>query len=400
MKQEPEMLEPVPKVIGIESLPCELLDEILSYLIRPAPSLSRLHDQPVFEITHSKHVNLKSISCVSRKFRQAVLLILFQHIRLQLRTNDNALEADWPARYRDFLAFTTRIGLQSITESFTLVVEESETLDHDDTVDRSDSISINWQHLFRVIDPLRLTIVASPPVLGFLAAQPVKVDVAGNFHMPYHILSLSRSVSSRNKQQDTDPPSTLLQVRPWESLVLNEGSFIRVYSVPHFPFVHAEPPSILPTLVSNLPRTIRSVSYIATFPVAAHLYYLYPLFVHLQRFFFQLIPRSDVLPDIRQRAGVNLELLTFERDASYIAVLQELASNSTGFLSANLVEVECGDVAVDTTWKSKVTDYLLPGPDTGLARRSFARGCLDKARVTRDTQRGVEEGLCKSTRGI
>ena len=361
MKQEPEMLEPVPKVIAIESLPPELLDKIFSFLIQPAPSLSRLHDQPVFEITHSKHVNLKSISCVSQRFRQAVLHLLFQHIRVQLRSND---EACWPARYQDFLAFATRTDLRSTAESFTLLIEESERLDHDETADRSDSISIHWQHLFRVIDPLRLTIVAAPPVLGLLAAQPVKVDVAGNFHMPYHILSLSRSVSSRNKQQDpdfaSDPTSPLLQIRPWESLVLNEGSFIRAYSIPDYPFVIAEPPSILPTLLSlssNLALTIRSVSYIAIFPMGPHLKYLYPIFVYLQRFYFQLLPRRDVLPDIRQRAAVDTMFLTIGRDLSYNAILYRVLGRMAGSLSANLVEVECGDVAVDPTWKSIVADF-------------------------------------------
>ena len=360
------MLEPVRKVIAIESLPPELLDKIFSFLIQPAPSLSRLHDQPVFEITHSKYVNLKSISCVSQRFRQAVFHILFQHIRVQLRSDDKSLEAGWPARYQDFLAFATRTDLRSTTESFTLLIEESERSDHDNTADRSDSISIHWQHLFRVIDPLHLTIVAAPPVLGLLAAQPMKVDVAGDFHMPYHILSLSRSVSSRNKQHDTefasDPATPLLQIRPWKSLLLNEGSFIRAYSRPDYRFVIAEPPSILPSLASLfsvLARTIRSVSYIAIFPSTTHLEYLYPIFVNLQRFFFQLVPHSDVLPDIRQRAGVDVMSLMLNRDASYSAILRRVLGLSTGSLSVNLVEVECGDVGVDRTCASMVIDRYL-----------------------------------------
>lgn len=110
------------------------------------------------------------------------------------------------------------------------------------------SLQGHWQALFNVLDPLRVTIVAPPPILSLLVAYRMNIVDTYMFHMPYHILSLARSQPQNRSRRDhiaTENDLTLLHFRPWHSLLLNEGSFGRIHQ---FFDPVPRPPSILPGL--------------------------------------------------------------------------------------------------------------------------------------------------------
>ena len=362
------------KTTSINSIPPELLDEIFSLLVRPPPSLKRLYDQPFYDVTQSTVVDLKSCSCVSQRWRRAALPILFQNTRMLLRLD--TVQSNWPTQVTEFLAFVRTSNCQSSVESFTLIIQDPrpERYYYDDLQSSLASLKDHWQLIFDVIDPLRLTIVAPPPVLGGLAALHICLDGADEFHMPYHILSLSRSPSpnSARKHSHVVPNgTTLLHLRPWETLLLNEGSFIRPYSTTNYHTLIAKTPSVLPSLVTKrsspqslLPKTIKSISYIALFPSAYHTAYLYAFLPDVQRLYIQLSPRHDLYPDTLQRGFSDMTTMILERQWAYKLLLQNFFSTLISY-PLDLAEIACGDggdVGDDNSWNSVVQREILNLP--------------------------------------
>ena len=350
----------------INSIPPELLDHIFSLLVQPPPSPKRLYDQPFHDITQSTVVTLKSCSCVSQRWRRAVLPILFQNARMLLRMD--TVERNWPIQVPEFLAFVSRSNCQSKIKGFTLVVQDPrpERYNYDDFEGGLDSLKDLWQLLFNVIDPLRLTIVAPPPVLGALVALGVNLEEVDEYHMPYHILSLDRPpspTSAHYPKRHIPNGTTLLNLCPWESLLLNEGSFIRSYTASSYLFTIMQSPSILRSLGTNdswpellLPKTIKSVSYIAIFPEEHHSTYLYGFLLHIQRLYIQFTPRHDLYPDTLQKGSADVNTMTAARKYASMTLLKTVLSEPTAF--PNLTEIEYGDTKVDPSWQSMVEKAL------------------------------------------
>lgn len=107
--------------MSIDSIPLELLLEIFDFLwLVPPPSIKKLYDQPSFGITQSSIHNLKSVSIVSKKWRQITWPRLIRHARAFLPSE--SLQDSWPVKLQEFLALVQRSDLQSHIESFTLEV--------------------------------------------------------------------------------------------------------------------------------------------------------------------------------------------------------------------------------------------------------------------------------------
>jgi hypothetical protein len=359
---------------GILSIPPELLEEILSLLSKPTPSINRLYTQPFYNITHSTTLDLKYVSYVSHTWRQVVLPILFQHSRMVLSMDD--VQTNWPIELSDFLAFVRKNHVESTIHSFMLVIlvardhQPIRRYSHQD--ESLNSLKNHWTALFNIIDPSRLTIIAPPPILGHLTSLHVDIDSVGNFHMPYHILSLSHSSTSRdgspwNEDMKTDT-ITLLNLRPWESLLLNEGSFIRGYNITHRGRGPDNPPSILPSLTQDQesPRlqTIKSVSYIALYPGSAHVKRLAKLFTHVEHVYIQLVPQHDPFPDKLQLMPTEFQMVFMEgqRKWCYRSLIRESISDDENITVA-LREIRCGEPAVGTAWEGTLEEIarFFPG---------------------------------------
>jgi hypothetical protein len=347
-------------------MPPELLYEIFSYLSRPPPSIQKLYEQPFYDVTHSTKRDLKSISCVSRRWRRAILPILFQHARMILPLDN--LQTNWPIELHDFLRFVRKTHLETIIRSFTLVVQDFQPVRKHFDLDKSlSSLKNHWSSLLSIIDPLRLTLVAPPPILAYLTALRMDLENLPFFHMPYHILSLEQSSISSPKNWNKGMISdvfTLLDLRQWQSLLLNEGSFIRSYIWAfdisdgfrsHYQGV--SPPSILSGLtggqISRLPQTVKSVSYIALYPPGVHVARLDKFFTHVEDLYIQAMPRHAPFPDKLHHKIVPLAILESERMWCYRSLIFAAITfnefNENSLLA--LREIRCGDWAATPVWK-------------------------------------------------
>lgn len=196
-----------------------------------------------------------------------------------------------------------------------------------------------WNLIFDLLDPLRFTIIASPRTLASLLARMLFLGDAWSFYQSHHVLSLSRSqtkvasadgefevgATHEEEGQSTSHapasaaqsslsssipipakriPCDLFTIRPWQALLLNEGSSTRVYKT--YEYYHRRPPSMLGALLGAeefpndeplIPSTIRDLSYVGIFPLSTHFNTLVQNLPRVDRLFVQLVPRNNLLKD-------------------------------------------------------------------------------------------------------
>lgn len=199
-----------------------------------------------------------------------------------------------------------------------------------------------WNLIFDLLDPLRFTIIASPRTLASLLARMLFLGDAWSFYQSHHVLSLSRSqtkvaspdgeyevgatheeegqstshapasaaqssLSSSNPLPAKRIPCDLFTIRPWQALLLNEGSSTRVYKT--YEYYHRRPPSMLGALLGAeefpndeplIPSTIRDLSYVGIFPLSTHFNTLVQNLPRVDRLFVQLVPRNNLLKDKKE----------------------------------------------------------------------------------------------------
>lgn len=68
--------------LALDSLPNELCAQIASYLDSEPPSVAKFDQEISMELTKSSDVSLKSLSCVSRRWRKICVEFLFQYVRV------------------------------------------------------------------------------------------------------------------------------------------------------------------------------------------------------------------------------------------------------------------------------------------------------------------------------
>ena len=218
-----------PSTTGIDDLPMEILAEILSLLDGPAPSDSRLRDQPVEGFLNSEAKNVKAASSVSRRWRAASLSILYRHVIWPLNRWDLILagQEDEPGSAIPFVKFLRDNRLGGAVRTLTMLVRDSSLGFYSRHLQSAGGYTINsgrlegweragrpglrlvagigqksvtyrgdhnwlWHLLFDLVDPLRFTIVASPEMLAALLSRMLFVSEVSGFRVPFHVLSLSR----------------------------------------------------------------------------------------------------------------------------------------------------------------------------------------------------------------
>jgi hypothetical protein len=261
----------------VELLPNELLADIFEFLDSPKPSSSEsvLHDEPHFNLTKSNNAPLKAASCFSKRWRRGTIPLLFKHAQLVVEEK----KTPWSTLDESIQPFFDFVGehqLRRIVQSFTLIVHEQKLANIVNEQEISQGFFSFWGRLFQVIDPQELLVVAPVLALGPLTNCRVYLEDAWNFDCPCHYLRLqippeasTRIVKAPKEQQmlpkspnedaqasgPAAPLSTLVKeepeelpkvslwkIRPWKSLLLNEGSFIRAYAT--YEFWQRQPPSV------------------------------------------------------------------------------------------------------------------------------------------------------------
>ncbi|KAK4981086.1 hypothetical protein LTR28_006523 [Elasticomyces elasticus] len=157
-----------------------------------------------------------------------------------------------------------------------------------------------WHDLLSVVNPSRLTILASPVELACLVNCSISTVHEWAFSdMDFHILSLHQNTTSRSlsQLQPYNPhhaiprsyscvaSASILHARPWHHAALNEGSFLKAYAT--YEYFERGPPSVIYSIKTFLhglshdqPNTspilsphhsIDSFAYTAIFPFANHI---------------------------------------------------------------------------------------------------------------------------------
>jgi len=267
----PLSLEPSPTGNPpIELLPNELLSNIFEFLDSPKPSSSDsvLHDEPIFELTRSENAPLKAASCVSKRWRRGTIPLLFKHTQFTIENNPLAEYNTLDQRIKPFLDFMLEHELRRIAQSLTIIVQRR-LMELIDRLELSVGLSNFWHKLFKVVDPQELLIVAPAEALGILTECRIYMADAWSFDSPCHYLRLQGppkaltstdsfphgshkpandneiSCLSETFRINVDGESkepTIWNIRPWKTLLLNEGSFIRAYAT--YEFWLRQPPSV------------------------------------------------------------------------------------------------------------------------------------------------------------
>jgi len=362
----------------VKALPNEILDNIFTRLDTAAPSDSKLYDEPVWGFTSSKITDLKSSSMVCWRWRRAVLPLLFRHMCLIIQ---DPVMAN-PIMRNEYFAladFVRRNNLKSIIVSFAVCIRYLGSRPIYETYFELKKISSTpfWTKIFEVMDPLDVKIVAPSYVLGFLTGCDIHWEDWEDFQTPYHYLQLRlqlrlsvvppakppASAGNQEEQEERAPrhPSALFEIRPWSSLLLNEGSFIEAYK--RHNFHEKNPPSILDDLIGDkekgistamIPPTVRDFSYIAIFPTSTHFQKVTRHCPRLDRLYTQFVPRNDILKDPQAMQYLDPNDMWLERNSSYAYIMRELFNSPPTGNYCYLREFESGDAADVDAWEMAV----------------------------------------------
>ncbi|EGC47738.1 F-box domain-containing protein [Histoplasma capsulatum var. duboisii H88] len=323
-------------VASIETLPNELLDQVLSYLSPgPPPSSRKLRQVPAHSITSSTALDLKNVSRASPRFRALTRPLLFAHTRHELRDQD---------RFLDFLReHELAPYVQSVVVSVRSIYPGSEK-------------PLWWVRLLGEVDPRHLTVIAPPYMFAHMALCHLDGVHSWAFELPLQTIQFHRPAQRSVPLPNHGSDDTLFSARPWTEILFNEGSSLRAYS--NYEYYLLRVPSIMdhwgsvdPLQSKELPYPVAAISrltsfhYIAVFPFYNHTNLVLKVIrnmSNLRHLSFQLAPQpnSTIFED-EQRAGtLDPNDPWMELDTSY-----SLISHSVRYLGVQgkLVEFRCFD---------------------------------------------------------
>ena len=275
---------------------------------------------------------------------------------------------------------------------------------------RSEDSNWLWELIFGAMDPKRFTILALPRMLASLLSRMIFLGDAWYFRDQFHILSLDRhtppslerwkppqsgadaettraqstdETSSNQSDQRGDPgkpiKTSLFTIRPWTSVLLNEGSSTRIYKT--YEFFLKRPPSILGSLLGCeeapndeplIPISVRSFSYVAIFPLSSHFNSLVNHLPQVDNLYLQLVPQNDILDNKDEMKNIQVGDLWMERNTCYSLVMRAMfgAEMGIGFDDEDLdpesgwqtLKVfESGDAADKEAWDMAVEYVRMSG---------------------------------------
>ncbi|PLN78623.1 hypothetical protein BDW42DRAFT_174494 [Aspergillus taichungensis] len=287
---------------ALESLPSELLDEIIFYLSGSSPSLANFHQPPNPRMVRHGTRDLKNLARVSLRLREVVLPSLYAHACFNLGDID------------DFLAFVTSFNLKQYVSS--IVVKGKDT-----PGERDDPLW--WRRVLSHLDPLRVTVIAPPRFIGAMLDTPIMEGHSWAFEVPLQVLQLERDSRERDPMLSSqiEEPSSLLDTRSWSSLSFNESSSLKAYN--HYEYFLFQVPSLIrewgsiaatpscpeQLLLSLSLNNLTSFQYTAVFPFYNHVKLVLnavSLMTSLRTLRVQLAPsRNDKAIELEQRGSMD-----------------------------------------------------------------------------------------------
>jgi hypothetical protein len=157
-----------------------------------------------------------------------------------------------------------------------------------------------------------------------------------------------------------------------------------------------------------IPPTVRSLSYVAIFPLSSHFNSLVRHLPPLDTIFVQLVPRNDILEDPEEMRNIQMADLWMERNTCYGLIMRELfadpdtdsddddsdAGRANGWKELSVFE--SGDAADQEAWEMACVYVRMSGApwsvegDGILVRRSRSDGQPGDLSEDVEVDEGVE----------
>ncbi|KAL7939898.1 hypothetical protein V8C35DRAFT_288020 [Trichoderma chlorosporum] len=410
--------------MSISQLPNELISYILNFLDEPSLFEQCQYDDPAHVPSPRAEGELdrfrgtiKSASLVCRLWRHCTLPLLFRNIVWRFQHLARPFAGHDPLGTVDeleFLRFLVMTGLARYVDSLTVIIDYPVSEIGDDpnhhsnwgilpshcpalirqgpdgdlvasgpAYDHQTKCQSNnwlWQTIFDHLDLLTINLISSPAILASLLGRPINLSGAWIFRQRFHILSLSRPAETRmqgvipsnnsaalantfpGNRAQTAVPCSLFSIRPWESMLLNEGSSVKVYAT--YEYFNHVPPSLLPALLDSgdesmqflLRNTLRSFSYVAIFPLATHINdILIPRVPALERFYIQIVPRApSFAEDDYRHPAMDISDLWMERNTAYAQLVMAIFDPPPLGSWSSLQYFESGDAIDREAWEQAV----------------------------------------------
>ncbi|KAL4943027.1 hypothetical protein BDV06DRAFT_211389 [Aspergillus oleicola] len=255
----------------LESLPTELLDEIIYCLSSPSPSSNRLHQPPTDQLTRSRTRDLKNLSLTCSRLLELVRPPLFSHGCFDIQDAD---------------AYLSFISKSELSRYITSVVE-----------------SFGppwWRRLLSSITPRRLTVIAPPTAIGEMFGMQIPQEHAWAFEIPFQVVQLECDWQKCKPTLASDEQSTFLDSLPWSSMLFNESSSLKAYN--HYEYFLYQVPSIIhrwgpwasnqsDQLLTDRPRLSPSLTNLTSFTYVA----VFPFYNHVQ----QVLEAVELMTNLR-----------------------------------------------------------------------------------------------------
>ncbi|KAL8933566.1 MAG: hypothetical protein Q9216_006311 [Gyalolechia sp. 2 TL-2023] len=323
---------------GMTTLPVEIMEQVVGLLAEEEPPSTRMmRHEPSLELLDSNYKPLKNLSLVCHSLRSFVFLTLFQYIRLDfdvLLRDTSKADHHLQGLYR-LARFIKEHNLADNIKGLTLCFPlQSEIGPHY----LPHFVPALVVFALKDVNPMSLTLMCSAPVLGDLTFIHVVNEHGWAYGERLHVLNLKQPshIARGGIPFDLDVPRSLLCLRPWTEMTLNEGSSIKIYSV--YEYYSKFPPSILygrqwverdPWLLPQL----QHISYVCLFPLPVHtlqLAHFLRCCPQLNSLSTQFTPaadsRKDILEDASQLGKANLSDLWGEMTQAYGALATQIGS--------------------------------------------------------------------------
>ncbi|KAL6863986.1 hypothetical protein J3F83DRAFT_744195 [Trichoderma novae-zelandiae] len=410
--------------MAISQLPNELIAYILNFLDTPSDFEERLYDDPAL-IPGPNHSgcssdpsrgSIKTASLVCRLWRRCTLPLLFRNVIWRFQHIIRPPPGQDPlttVEGLEFLRFLVHTGLGQCVQSLTVIIDYPTSAigddithytnwgvlpshvpfpiltEHDDVIiepgpiprPKGQSNNWLWETIFDHLDLLSINLVSSPAILASLLGRPMDLSGCWIFRQRFHILSLSRpaktvhklaappttstppaSSTARANRIKSTVPCSLFSIRPWESMLLNEGSSVKVYTT--YEYFNHVPPSLLHALLDTsdesmqylLQNTLRSFSYIAIFPLATHINHdLIHRIPALESFYIQIVPRAPSFAgDDYRHPAMDISDLWMERNTAYASLIMAIFDPPPLGSWSSLQYFESGDAIDREAWEQAV----------------------------------------------
>ncbi|KAL4954477.1 hypothetical protein BDW69DRAFT_163048 [Aspergillus filifer] len=258
----------------LESLPTELLDEIIDCLSSSPPSSNKLHQPPTDQLTRSRTRDLKNLSLSCPRLLELVRPPLFSHGCFEIQN----IEA--------YLSFISESELSR--HIISLVVKGCRGSNT-----KESSGPPWWRRLLSSITPRRLTVVAPPTAIGEIFGMQIPQEHAWAFEIPFQVVKLECDWQKCKPALASDEQSTLLDCLPWSSMLFNESSSLKAYN--HYEYFLYQVPSVIhrwgPWTPNQPNHLFPSLSNLTSFTYVA----VFPFYNHVQ----QVLEAVELMSDLR-----------------------------------------------------------------------------------------------------